>query len=60
MDLIVKEINYRLIQEKNNVKVLCKNGYKIMQSTHNEGKPRVRKRFIKTFTKTLKGKIYKK
>ena len=52
MDLIVKEINYRLIQEKNNVKVLCKNGYKIMQSTHNEGKPRVRKRFIKTFTKT--------
>ena len=31
-----------------------------MQSTHNEGKPRVCKRFIKTFTKTLKGKIYKK
>ena len=52
MNLIINQIYYVLIKEENFTINLIKNGY----LTHNEGKSVIAERF----TKTLKGKIYKK
>ena len=49
MNLIVNQINYRLIKEHNFTINLCKNGYYIlMYSTHNEVKSVIAEKFIKT------------
>ena len=52
MNLIVNQINYGLIKENNFAINLFKNDYTIiilMYSIHNEGKPVIAERFIKTF-----------
>ena len=60
MNLNIKQINYRLIKEKNFTVALCKNDQIdndiLIYSTHNKGKSVVAGKFIKT----LKSKMYKK
>ena len=55
MNLIVNQINNRLIKEENFTIKLCKNTI-LIYLIHNEGKSVITERFIKR----LKVKIYKK